>query len=165
MEVNFRPNLVSSWLGWITPATELENELSSPALALFPLSLRLATSGRLLLCPNQYFILQSPFCSANNFSNGNALRKRCLETGSVNSVANRTGTGLFNLSNLMKEAMSLFTLRFTLARVAKICKYSQELCGLPLRHSQFCLWSHCGFHCSYSECTGPSKHRKSRKIA
>lgn len=70
MEVNFRPNLVSSWLGWITPATELENELSSPALALFPLSLRLATSGRLLLCLNQHFILQSPLGSANIFSNG-----------------------------------------------------------------------------------------------
>lgn len=43
MEVNFRLNLVSSWPRWITTASEVENELSSSALALLSFKI-LATS-------------------------------------------------------------------------------------------------------------------------
>lgn len=50
MGVNFRPNLVSSWRSWITTATELESGLSSPALALLPLSPRLPTLGCIYFC-------------------------------------------------------------------------------------------------------------------
>ena len=70
MEVNFRPNLVSSWRSWITTATELENELSSPALALLSLSPQLATSGHILLCLNQHFRISH--YHVNIFSNDNA---------------------------------------------------------------------------------------------
>ena len=73
MEVNFRPNLVSSWRSWITTATELENELSSPASALLSLSPQLATSGHILLCLNQHFRISH--YHVNIFSNDNAEQR------------------------------------------------------------------------------------------
>jgi len=45
VEVNFRPNLVSSWPRWITKASELENELSSSALDLLSFNIFLASSS------------------------------------------------------------------------------------------------------------------------
>lgn len=45
MEVNFRLNLVSSWPRWITTASEVENELSSSALALLSFKILTTTTS------------------------------------------------------------------------------------------------------------------------
>ena len=45
MEVNFRLNLVSSWPRWITTASEVENELSSSALALLSFKMLATTTS------------------------------------------------------------------------------------------------------------------------
>lgn len=45
MEVNFRLNLVSSWPRWITTASEVENELSSSALALLSFKILATTTS------------------------------------------------------------------------------------------------------------------------